>query len=71
MEAETGRSSIITIWNIPLTKLVQVQDLQTSGIDTVLRETVHAIVGAIALQKGGDVANQIVRQRILSPLGLT
>lgn len=51
--------------------LEQTHDLQASGIDTVLRDTLYAIVGAIALQKGGEVAKQIVRARILRPLGLS
>lgn len=30
----------------------------------------YAIVGAVALQKGGEVATNVVRERILGPLGL-
>ncbi|TKA61474.1 hypothetical protein B0A49_08595 [Cryomyces minteri] len=45
-------------------------NLQTSGVETVLAHTVYSIVGAVALQKGGEVANNVVRQRILRPLGL-
>jgi len=44
--------------------------LQASGIDKVLRDTLFAVVGAVSLQKGGDVANQVVRTRILRPLGV-
>jgi large subunit ribosomal protein L15 len=29
----------------------------------------YALVGAIALEKGGLVANQVARERILAPLG--
>ncbi|KAL1970888.1 hypothetical protein VTN77DRAFT_2722 [Rasamsonia byssochlamydoides] len=45
-------------------------DLQASGIDTVLTQTMYAIVGAIALEKGGRVANKIAQEKILAPLGL-
>jgi large subunit ribosomal protein L15 len=31
----------------------------------------YAIVGAIALQKGGEVAAQVTRERILKPLGVS
>ena len=48
----------------------QIKNLRGSGIDTVLAHTLYAIVGAIALQKGGEVANQTVRHRILNPLGI-
>ncbi|KAK4995946.1 hypothetical protein LTR66_004340 [Elasticomyces elasticus] len=48
----------------------KVENLQSSGIDLVLAHTIYAIVGAVSLQKGGDVARQIVRERILQPLGL-
>lgn len=30
----------------------------------------YAIVGAIALEKGGYVANKIAQERILEPLGV-
>ena len=29
-----------------------------------------AIVGAIAMDKGGHIANQVARERILEPLGV-
>lgn len=41
-----------------------------SGQDVVLAHCMHAVVGAIALQKGGEVACRTVRERILAPLGL-
>lgn len=49
----------------------QVQDLHTSGVDGVLRDVLYAVVGAIALQKGGDLAVQVAREKILQPLGIT
>lgn len=46
------------------------ENLKTSGIDVVLAHTLYSIVGAIALQHGGEVANRVTREKILSPLGL-
>ncbi|TAQ83971.1 hypothetical protein B7494_g7697 [Chlorociboria aeruginascens] len=45
-------------------------DLDQSGIEVVLTTTVYAIIGAIALQRGGDVANAAARERVLKPLGI-
>lgn len=36
----------------------------------VYAQAILAVVGAIALQRGGEVANKIARERILDPLGL-
>ncbi|KAL8689212.1 MAG: hypothetical protein Q9218_005064 [Villophora microphyllina] len=47
-----------------------VNNVEGSGVDVVLIQTLYAIVGAISLQKGGEVANRITRERILAPLGL-
>ncbi|KAL9014331.1 MAG: hypothetical protein Q9173_001019 [Seirophora scorigena] len=41
-----------------------------SGVDVVLTHALYAIVGAVSLQKGGEVANRVCRERILGPLGL-
>lgn len=45
-------------------------NLQGSGVDTVLAHTMYSIVGALALQRGGEVAAETVRERILKPLGV-
>jgi large subunit ribosomal protein L15 len=50
---------------------MQADDLQGSGIESVLMTSLYAIVGAIALEKGGEVANKVVQDKILTPLGLT
>lgn len=42
-----------------------------SGLQLVLTQALYAIVGAVALQKGGETANRIARERILSHLGLS
>jgi large subunit ribosomal protein L15 len=44
--------------------------LTGSGLEAVLTQTLYAIVGALALEKGGEVANKVVRERILTPLGV-
>ncbi|KAI9828365.1 MAG: hypothetical protein M1832_002793 [Thelocarpon impressellum] len=45
-------------------------NLGGSGEPTVLVEALFAIVGAVALQKGGPAAEKVARERILEPLGL-
>ena len=45
-------------------------NLLGSGIDTVLAHTMYSIIGALALQRGGEVAAKTVRERVLRPLGL-
>lgn len=54
----------------PANDLLQIRDLRTSGIDHVITTAVYAIIGAVALQRGGEVANQTIRQKILNPLGI-
>ncbi|PWY90774.1 RNase III domain protein [Aspergillus heteromorphus CBS 117.55] len=44
-------------------------NLESSGIELVLAHTMYAIIGAISLEKGNLVANQVTRERILKPLG--
>ncbi|KAH7371861.1 ribonuclease-III-like-domain-containing protein [Cadophora sp. MPI-SDFR-AT-0126] len=46
------------------------QKLESSGIDVVLTTSLYAIIGAIALQKGGDVAARVAREKVLKPLGI-
>ncbi|KAK5112282.1 hypothetical protein LTR85_011554 [Meristemomyces frigidus] len=46
------------------------ENLQGSGLDTVLAHTVYSIIGALALQRGGEVAARTARERVLQPLGL-
>lgn len=46
---------------------MQVEDLVRSGQSTVAVETLHAIIGMLTLQKGGDVASRFCREKILSP----
>ncbi|PGH27234.1 hypothetical protein AJ80_01191 [Polytolypa hystricis UAMH7299] len=44
-------------------------NLDISGYDVVLVQALYAVVGAIAMEKGGLVANEVARERILKPLG--
>ena len=45
-------------------------NLDGSGVDVVLTSTVYAIIGAVALQRGAEVANRVARERVLKPLGV-
>lgn len=40
-----------------------------SGLEVILNHTMFATVGAIALERGGLAANEVARDRILTPLG--
>jgi large subunit ribosomal protein L15 len=51
--------------------IAQADDLQGSGIESVLMTSLYAIVGAVALEQGGEVANKVVQDKILAPLGFT
>lgn len=44
--------------------------LEASGIEVVLTTSLYAIIGAIALQKGGYAAAKVARERVLKPLGI-
>jgi large subunit ribosomal protein L15 len=50
---------------------VQVNHLNASGIELILAHTTYAIIGAIALQKGGDIAARVAREKVLKPLGIS
>jgi large subunit ribosomal protein L15 len=50
---------------------LQADNLQGSGIDTVLMTSLYAIVGAVALERGGEIANKVVQEKILAPLGFS
>lgn len=43
--------------------------LEGSGVESVLAQTVYAIIGALALQRGGEVAARVAKERVLAPLG--
>jgi large subunit ribosomal protein L15 len=47
----------------------QADNLQSSGQDAVLVTSLYAIVGAIALERGGEIANKVTQDKILAPLG--
>ena len=45
-------------------------NLEGSGLHIVLTQALYAVVGAVALQRGGEMANSVVKEKILNPLGL-
>ncbi|EME43674.1 hypothetical protein DOTSEDRAFT_54426 [Dothistroma septosporum NZE10] len=45
-------------------------DLESSGVETVLAHTIYSVIGALAMQRGGEVAARVARERVLQPLGL-
>jgi large subunit ribosomal protein L15 len=51
--------------------LAQADNLLGSGMESVLMTSLYAIVGAVALERGGEVANKVVQDKILAPLGFT
>ena len=50
--------------------ILQPESPAASGADMVHAQAIFAIIGAISLEKGSAVANQVSRDRILGPLGL-
>jgi large subunit ribosomal protein L15 len=46
-------------------------NLQGSGQEIVLMTSLYAIVGAVAMERGGEEANKLVQNKILAPLGFT
>jgi dsRNA-specific ribonuclease len=49
----------------------QADNLLGSGVETVVAQSLYAVIGAIALERGGELANKIVKEKILIPLGLS
>ncbi|KAF2725160.1 hypothetical protein K431DRAFT_343154 [Polychaeton citri CBS 116435] len=45
-------------------------NLESSGVEAVLTHAVYSIIGALAMQRGGEVATKVARERVLQPLGL-
>jgi dsRNA-specific ribonuclease len=43
----------------------QIADLSRSGRDVLAVECLFAIIGALALQKGGKIAGEFIKERIL------
>lgn len=71
MATEDGECFGVIFLNENADDVVQQDDLDASGIDVVLATSLYAIIGAIALQKGGAVASRVARERILKPLGIS
>jgi large subunit ribosomal protein L15 len=49
----------------------QIHHLNASGLELILAHTMYAVIGAIALQRGGEVAARVAREKILKPLGIS
>ncbi|KAF2703002.1 hypothetical protein K504DRAFT_393396 [Pleomassaria siparia CBS 279.74] len=49
----------------------QAADLKGSGIDGIATTSLYSIIGAIALERGGEAANKVVQEKILTPLGFS
>ncbi|KAF2437168.1 hypothetical protein EJ08DRAFT_602148 [Tothia fuscella] len=45
-------------------------NLLGSGQDVVLAQALYGIIGALALERGGEVAARITKEKILEPLGV-
>ncbi|QDS68778.1 hypothetical protein FKW77_005542 [Venturia effusa] len=45
-------------------------NLAASGFELILAQALYAIVGAVSLERGGAQANQLVKEKILAPLGV-
>ena len=56
--------------NLTLILYSQIRNLRGSGRPLVMSQALYAIFGAVALQKGGLIANRLVQERILDRLGL-
>ena len=70
MGAQKCMSRPICCSGISKLTLTQPQSLSASGADMVYTQAIFAIVGALALEKGGAVANKVAKERILEPLGM-
>jgi len=46
------------------------ENLLGSGQEVVVAQAIYAIIGAVALERGGEVANRIAREKVLEPLGV-
>ncbi|TLS30303.1 hypothetical protein PpBr36_02798 [Pyricularia pennisetigena] len=46
----------------------QVSSMDSSGLHNVLKTSMYAIIGAISLQHGGEVARRVCRERVLKKI---
>lgn len=56
--------------NVIRWKPKKVDNLVGSGVELVMAQSVYAILGAVALERGGEVAGRVARNRVLGLLGL-
>lgn len=70
MESTEGEPNLLLLQQKPCLTFKQPDSLHASGFELVLTQAVYAIVGAVALERGGGEANRIVRERMIAPLGV-
>ena len=72
METEERKSCGLRAYRrkMMLTSDYQIRNLEGSGQTLVMCQAMYAIIGAVALERGGLRANEVVQERILHPLGL-
>ena len=70
MESKKCKSAVVPMLEKTALTFFQPESLQASGLEMVITQAVFAIVGAIALERGGGEANRIVRKQIIRPLGV-
>ncbi|TLD30870.1 hypothetical protein PspLS_02955 [Pyricularia sp. CBS 133598] len=46
----------------------KVSDLSSSGLQTIMKNSIYAIIGAISLQHGAEVARRVCRERVLKKI---
>ena len=70
MDSKIGEYILMTCVTLQSTNFPQPDKLESSGIEAVLTTTMYAIIGAVALQRGGEVAAEVAREKVLKPLGV-
>lgn len=70
METTTGKVIFLCFYTIYGTNsfYAQPENLDGSGLTVVLNTTLFAIIGAISLQHGAEVAGRVAREKILKRL---
>ena len=70
MDTKIGEYISMICVTLQSTNTSQPDKLDSSGIEAVLTTTMYAIIGAVALQRGGEVAAEVAREKVLKPLGV-
>jgi len=64
-------SSSVGITDVTQWKPRYPDNLPASGLDVVMTASLYAIIGAVSLHRGGDVAIRVARERVLKPMGIS